>query len=348
MTLPVVEPLVLWRRPDNTNIIVGYLVELIDKHPSMSKAALALDPISHLQDSGIVTVTATDTPLDDGGIQGAYNSAGPTIRYNQSGTPERDAFTVLHELGHHLQRTTAEWSFGVLSKLPSFDRNILEEAVCDELASRVLIDDALVADAGDTIDSAYLEKLHRRSNASRRATVMRALGVTREKILLAVADSAGRIQFSRSSSDAIPFPPIGSVQPDIARLFAESVGSAGTATGTAREGIRYSSGKSRSDFTLSVTVDSSGVYAFVTGKPTYSYGDPMWHEESRECSSEACGELFTWTAETNVCSKCNDPKCPNCGACACEPMHTPVCQGCWTELTLGDVQSGRTMHEECQ
>jgi Predicted Zn peptidase len=348
-SLPTIESLALWRRPENIRIIVAHLLDLIDRDPRLARSALAADPINHLHDSGVVTVTVSSTRLTaDGGLHGAYDGATRTIRYNESNSSERDAFTVLHEFGHHLQRSTIEWAFPVLAKLDEFNRRLLEESVCDELASRILIDDDLLASAGTTIDSGYLARVYKRSGASRRATVVRVHGASDEKMLFAIVDANGVVSFSTSTADDLPMLPAGSVQPDFARLFAEAAPTASTATGTSRDGLRYSTGNSRADLNLSLTVDRSGLYAFVTATPTYEFGQQMWQAEERVCSSEACGEVFIWTAETDVCLKCGEPKCPECGrGCGCEAERVDTCQKCWSELSLADIQAGRFIHEDC-
>jgi Zn-dependent peptidase ImmA (M78 family) len=348
MTLPHIDPLVLWRKPANLQAAIGHLMAIIDANDHFSRQALANDPIGAISDSEAVKLISTNVPESDCGLFGSYDSAGPTIRYNKSATAERDNFTVLHELGHHLQRNDSEWAFGILARMTAFERRLLEEEVCDGFASQILIPDSLVAELGATIDSAYVAKLFQRSKASRRAAVMRTIAISGESpLLLAIVDVSGAVQFSASTSDDLFQLPSRSIQPDLASLFRNAGARGSTVRSTAKQGVRYSSGQSRSDVTIDVTVDNSGIYAFAAIKPTYPFGDKAWASEERLCNSDACGEEFTWNAEVKACSLCSEPKCPNCETCGCEKAPAVQCMNCFMELSLADIAGGRDAHDDC-
>lgn len=347
--LPTIEPVVLWRGRTNVGIAAEHLVELLDEHDDMDRESLFRDPIAALSDCSHIQLLPNELSASACGLFGSYSSNPPTIRYRRSAVPERDSFTVLHELGHHLQRNDRPWAFDVLAVLPSFDRRLLEEDVASAFASRVLIPDVPTVGLSSQIDSAFVSDLHRKSRASRRAVLVRSIELAgQDPLVLAIVDSGGTIRFSVSSADELPMLPARSIQPDLARLLREGARSTeGTVRGRAEVGIRYSSGATRSDLAIDITMDWSGTYAFVAIRPTYRFGDRDWDSALRECPSPACEEVYVWNAESEVCRNCAEPRCPACRTCGCERKAGAMCGVCFMELSMADVAAGRSTHDDC-
>jgi Zn-dependent peptidase ImmA (M78 family) len=98
-------------------------------------------------------------------VAGNYFNDPPRMVVAESPTSRRVAFTVLHELAHHLIRAsyTYAYRFTSLARAPQ-----LEEAVCDRFAAEVLVPTSLVeAVVSEGIPQATeLAELYRRSVGS--------------------------------------------------------------------------------------------------------------------------------------------------------------------------------------
>lgn len=343
-----VEPPILWRERGNVQLAADHLLTLLADHDDLDAATLATDPAAALSDCEHVALISVDDPQTGCGLFGSYSSSPPTIRYNPSRNRERNNFTILHELGHHVQRNDRGWAFNVLARVPPFDRKLLEEDVSNAFASKVLIPDELVSGLGSNVDSEFVNTIYQKSSASRRAAAVRAEGLAGDAVLLlAIVDVVGTVQFSTSTSSELPMLPSRSIQPDLARLVKDAVRTGRTARGRTQDGLRYSSGSARSDLSIDVTIDNSGLTAFAAIRPVYQFGDRDWGQSERECNSEACGEIFTWDADAIVCLTCNEPRCPVCSTCGCERPSVGVCQECQMELSMADVAAERTTHDYC-
>ncbi|KFI93331.1 putative Zn peptidase [Bifidobacterium saguini DSM 23967] len=92
---------------------------------------------------------------------------------NQCGYLPRDYFTLLHELGHYLQRTDDE----LIIRRTIFNNIAMskeaEEAACNLFASKALMPDELIAEIGDFHKASTATTLYTRSQASRPAVARR-------------------------------------------------------------------------------------------------------------------------------------------------------------------------------
>ena len=66
--------------------------------------------------------------LTEGCGGGGYYRADPATIYLHPAMWRRDDFTLLHELGHHIQQHHPQWAFTLLD-LPALVRRMTEEAV---------------------------------------------------------------------------------------------------------------------------------------------------------------------------------------------------------------------------
>jgi IrrE N-terminal-like domain len=98
-------------------------------------------------------------------VAGNYFNDPPRMVVAESSTPRRVAFTVLHELAHHLIRASYRYAyrFTSLARAPQ-----VEEAVCDRFAAEILVPTPLVeAIVSDGIPhAAELAELYRQSLGS--------------------------------------------------------------------------------------------------------------------------------------------------------------------------------------
>ncbi len=347
MTLKLLEDPNDWLQPEHVDRAVRYLIDIAATHADASLEDLASDALSTLERCRHITfrynLRRIETECE---YAGRYRWDPPIIEVSQSRSRARDAFTALHEYGHHLQKTDVTWALDVLGVLPEFTRHRLEETIANVFASQVLIPSSVVSElTAGAVTAKLLTELHARTAASRHAIIRRAAGLTPDPTLLVVTDHRGDVVASVSNDSNLYTPPTGSHQPDLARLAATAA--AGTAVhGRTEAGLQYSTGKARSDLNIELIPDKDGFHFFSVITPTYRFGSQQWDEESVECSNEACGTVFIATP-MNRHDACGGHRCPRCGACACEHRGLPVCPYCTLELSAADVAAGRSEHDAC-
>ncbi|MDT3315655.1 ImmA/IrrE family metallo-endopeptidase [Microbacterium sp. KSW4-11] len=170
--------------------------------------ALTLDAFGALDQREDVTVTSVPefVPAEaqlECSVAGGYRDSPPTLVVTQSMSVRRQHFTLLHELGHHLQRTDLTLGETVLMH-PEPDS--FEEAACDAFAARVLLPDDMVASAlgGDGPSARSAVELFALSNASRAAISVRLAGLLTSAGVVAVLDETGTITFAASRGGLFP------------------------------------------------------------------------------------------------------------------------------------------------
>jgi Zn-dependent peptidase ImmA (M78 family) len=152
---------------------VEHLVGQIDQE---TKEALARGPAQALRDYfGLrVVESSTLSKRGDGGwCDGLSFSSHDEVLYAPSPFSKRKNFTILHELGHKL--TDEETDEEILDWLGEIkDERQVVEHVCDLVAARLLLPDAMVESAleEERPTGAALARLHRDSHASREACAM--------------------------------------------------------------------------------------------------------------------------------------------------------------------------------
>jgi len=71
--------------------------------------ALRTEPVDEIRRAAELQVVVEPLPDDDCPVAGYYDHTSATIILHPSLTLARDRFTVLHELGHHVQRRVSQW-----------------------------------------------------------------------------------------------------------------------------------------------------------------------------------------------------------------------------------------------
>lgn len=270
---------------------------------------------------------------DSCSVAGAYVADSttrlPVVQVARADSSGRRAFTALHELGHHLQRTVIELLEATWGE-PAFD--LFEDLACDAFAAQMLLPDVVVDrhidEKGPTVDDVIA--LFRDTPASRSAVCVRAAQRLPAPGHVVLLTEEGEVFFC-SSRD---LPPLrrGSDQ------SAESVIARGLSSGrsrgrgrfTYRDGIRgdelfIQTAELDGDLLLIVSVtDRAPWEGFAL--PSKDVGPQAG---TYECSDPACGATYTsWEPR---CPRCSVPPCTECGRCACTATATErICDGCWT------------------
>ncbi len=126
--------------------LVATVLQKLDEQWPGAAAALRGDPctvISTWSEVELHYVPSVDTDSRCS-VAGAYvwDTTPPVLAVADAASPGRRAFTVLHELAHHIQQNDVELAQALLH---AGDRGrLLEEGVCDAFAAAVLLPDSLV------------------------------------------------------------------------------------------------------------------------------------------------------------------------------------------------------------
>ncbi|MCS5498205.1 ImmA/IrrE family metallo-endopeptidase [Cnuibacter physcomitrellae] len=312
--------------------------------------ALQDDPENAVSGNDEVAIEYDMNPRDGCSVFGYYRhvAAGQSmILVHPSLTSERDRFTILHELGHHVQRQHRAWA-NVRYSLPTDVGARLEERVADAFAAEVLIPAGTVSSDSTWLSARTLAGVYAKVRASRAAVAMRAIEISPEgdQATVVVADYRGMVTFARASGDEVFAPARGRVQPGIAKMIETALEQGGSARGMLDGGLVAASGWAQEELAIEVALDDSWGYAFAVARPAQRFGrKPVWSRvDEVECGNEACGAVFAVDQTVTICSACGAPKCPECARCACELKASPVCATCFLELTPAE-QANPTLHE---
>lgn len=331
----------------NYRAIAVELARLEEERGVVSISALGDDPERALEEHPEVRVEYDTSPKAGCSVYGYYRPSlgGQAIIFiHPALTSERDAFTIVHEYGHHVQRQHAQWA-NVRHSLPTREGAKLEERLSDAFAAEVLIP-ATAIGAG-SLTAAALSELYSTVRASRAAVAMRAaeIAASDEQATLVVLDDRGVVTFARACGDDVFVPARGRVQQDLARLVSKAASGDGHASGTMSGGLQFASGWAQQDLHAEVALDETGSYAFGVIRPTQRFGRrPVWHRVEWECPRSACGLVFVVDENVEICDRCDGPKCPDCAICQCEPLPAAVCEGCFMELSSAE-RDDLSLHE---
>ncbi|MEV1013041.1 ImmA/IrrE family metallo-endopeptidase [Micromonospora sp. NPDC049801] len=268
-------------------------------------------------------------------VAGAYFAGtGPAVlAIARSTSRRRQAFTGLHELGHHLQRT----QIGLMELLlKQADGGLaLEDAACDAFAAEVLLPDRLVnvhigpqGPSGQSVADLWAA-----GSASRAAVCVRASQRLTAPGHVVLLDKVGKVSFAASNG----LPPVrrGTDQSSAAVVRDALPRPSGRATGRTRllyrDGILgeelHAQVVPMDGFLVAVAVvDNAPWETFSLSSPDAGPTATLW-----TCSYPECGHEFP--AFATRCERCREPACPACERCACAPAVTERrCDACFLSL----------------
>lgn len=334
-----------WKACASLDRVAEVASELIEECTVFDLDALRDDPVGTLADcEPLELVFEEDLPPGGCGGGGYYRPDPPTIHLHPA-IGRRDNFTVLHELGHHLQQQHVDWAFELLD-LPVERRRRIEEAVSNHFAAQVLMpitdrdrEDAAVHPAD------FMAGFYSRVNASRSATLVRAREILNEgsRWILVVAELDGTVIASASTYQDLP-PAKGFRQEGFERVAQEALDRA--VRQPFPEGIEYRTGSVLDEMYIEAALDHSGQYAFIALRPTTVNGLGSILYPTHECSDEGCGAVFEPRQSTGKCDECGSFRCPECRRCPCATVSRPttVCDECFMTYSQAEMQTG---NHEC-
>ncbi|TGD85881.1 ImmA/IrrE family metallo-endopeptidase [Mycolicibacterium sp. CH28] len=296
---------------------------IIEETTTFNLAALRDDPFGTLVRSTEITVEIEDGLANTGcGGGGYYRPSPPTIHLHPA-TSRRDNFTLLHELGHHLQQSHDQWGFALID-MADRERRKVEEQVSDQFAAQIL----MPVGGADLRDASFhpadvMAGLFARWEASRSAVLQRVREMlpTDSRWLLAVADLDGVVITSARTYDD-PQPPKGFAQEGFRRVAAEALESA--VRREFHEGIEYKTGAVLDGMRVEAALDHEERYVFIALRPTTVNGSGTWTFPAQECSNPVCEATFQLNRSSGRCETCQDFKCPDCHRCGCATAARPV------------------------
>jgi len=314
---------------------------------------LTLDAFAVLQDRddiSVLRVPEFDPQESDLGcsVAGGYRWDPPTLVVTESMSSRRQQFTVLHELGHHLQRTDIALGTRVVEH---GEPELFEDACCDAFAARILLPDDLV-DAytpgrGPTAQGAI--DLFDASNASRAAISVRLAGRLQSPGVVAVLDPAGTVTFAAARGGIFP-PARGSDQSSNPLVHAALEQTDPTRIITRDNAyVWYRTGHSSDQ--LYGQAGWAGDRLFVVmveyGAPWLSFSPPRdgtaQHTADRFEECETCARSFIvgW-----ICPRCRQPRCPA-GHCGCTTTAQITCAVCFLEKHRSQFALGSDTCVDC-
>ena len=282
-------------------------------------------------------------------VAGGYvhTTTPPTLAVTNSISPGRRSFTVLHELGHHLQKNNIPLARAVRSQ-PA-DTDAFEDAACDAFAARVLITDddltAVLTDRSPT--AATLVRLFEETQASRAACCARVVEYLGTSGVVAVIDNTGNVRFARGHGEVME-PARGTDQsgsPLIKAALASTMGAQHDHTYfTYRTGHRssemYGDAAWAGDYLLVVTVlDRPGWKKFAPSRDI-----PRSYVPRLDGWCEICQESFT---VTDRCTVCRQGRCAV-GHCGCSIAKEKACDTCFCVRHVSQFPTaGSSTCKEC-
>jgi hypothetical protein len=298
---------------------------------------LARDPLAVLGSLPEVEVRSVSESQADVGcsVAGAYleQEEPPVLAVAASLSVGRRGFTVLHEYGHHLQRTVGSLA-DRLFEHP--DQGIaLEDAACDAFAAMVLLPDELVMahigaggpEADDVVE------LWRASSASRSAACVSAADALPAPGHILLVDPLGSLVFAASQR----LPPLrrGSHQGHT-EVIRQALSSP-RHRGKGKTRLAYRDGILGAELhAQAADMDGYLVVVAVTDKaPWEEFTLPSRDlgPTGRSWICEACGHEFSSFAPG--CANCRAPHCPECSRCSCPSrVAQRRCENCFLTLPI--------------
>lgn len=329
------------------------MLELLEHDRPGVLDRLRVDAIEELHTWPDLQVQMVAEAFSTGGcsVAGSYgdDKQPPALYVALSASVRRRQFTVLHELGHHLQNTDPDLGDAVV--LATGDR--FEDDACDLFAARVLLPDSLVADCfGDrTPTPGDIVALYTRSSASRAACVVRAAEHLGSFGAVVLYDAEGVVSFAAAKGSVYP-PARGTDQSHTALVAAalrEPGRPDGVAITTDTTVIRYRSGHD-SDPLYGQAAWCDGYLIAVLVEhhaPWQTFSPPRQvvpsSRQPRWADCEVCQTSFE---VSDLCAACHEPRCPS-GHCACTLQREKRCERCALTYGLAMFPGNGAICREC-
>ena len=331
--------------------VVTTVLQKLDEQWSGAVAALRDDPCAVISTWSEVELRYVPAVETEGGcsVAGAYvwDTTPPVLAVADAASPGRRAFTVLHELAHHIQQNDAGLAQTLLDA--GNGGRLLEEAVCDAFAASVLLPDDLVDQhipaAGPSVYD--IGDLNAASSASRAAVCVRAAQRLRSPGHVVLLDYDGTVQFAAAQG----LPPVRKRSDQSSVPVIQDALGFRTAKGRTR--LLYRDGiRGEELFVQAGDLDGYIVAVLTTDRPPWEDAFVLPSRETAPaaatwvCPNLGCGEEFESFGTS--CPRCRVPKCPECSTCECPPaVAQKQCTTCFQVQSAHGFEGNSTVCESC-
>lgn len=265
-------------------------------------------------------------------VAGGYRWEPPTLVVTESMSRRRQQFTLLHELGHHIQKTNIDLGTRIVEHR---DPEAFEDACCDAFAARLLLPDDLVnahmSNRGPSARSAV--DLFETSNASRAAICVRLANRLQSPGAVVVVDEDGIVTFAAAGGGFYP-PARGSDQTenplvravldanDESRTFVRDDAQIWYRDGHTSERL-YGQAAWAGDLLILVMVEYGAPWLAMSPARhgTVQYTADCWEQ------CEHCSKTFIIGS---ICHRCRQPRCGS-GHCGCTSKTQKTCMECFLQ-----------------
>jgi hypothetical protein len=279
-------------------------------------------------------------------VSGRYYGDQLRIVVDGRSAAQRQNFTVLHELGHHVTYDVEDVANLIESFEDPDEAEAAEEDFADAFAACLLLPSELVdlhiGTEGPTPDAVI--GLVEGSTASREACAVAAVQRIDRSGYVVVSDLAGTVRFAARSNTPYRIARDTRQPPDGVLAQAANSGRASDPRAT----LRYASGQPTDPHHAQAVRHGNYVIAvFTTGRPPWDRGlwipdESVAQATQATCGFDDCGH--EWTALGRPCSRCRDHRCEECGRCGCDVPETAevaICQcGCGMQVRASRVVGG--------
>lgn len=314
---------------------------------------LTLDAFAALQQREDLTVLRVpefvppDSQLDCS-VAGGYRWEPPTLVVTESMSRRRQQFTLLHELGHHIQKTDIDLGTRIVEHR---EPEAFEDACCDAFAAQVLLPDDLVnahiSGRGPTVRTAT--ELFESSNASRAAICVRLANHLRSPGAVVVLDGAGVVSFAAARGGLYP-PARGSDQTSnpLVRAALEIEDASRTILRDDAQ-IWYRDGHSSERLYGQAAWAGDRLFLIMVAysAPWLAMSPPRdgtaEHTKDRWEQCEHCQQSFVIGF---ICRSCRQPRCPS-GHCGCTAKTEKTCTECFLQKHNNQFAPGSKVCLEC-
>ncbi|MGO4299355.1 ImmA/IrrE family metallo-endopeptidase [Leifsonia sp. RAF41] len=281
-------------------------------------------------------------------VAGGYRWEPPTLVVTESMSLRRQQFTLLHELGHHIQKTDLDLGTRVVEhRLPE----AFEDACCDAFAAQILLPDDLVdahiSARGPSVSTAT--ELFASSNASRAAIAVRLANRLRSPGAVIVLDEAGMVTFGAARGGLYP-PARGSDQTanPLVRVALES-GSTDRTIVRDDGQIWYRDGHSSERLYGQAAWAGDRLFVIMVAysAPWLSMSPPRdgtaEYTKDRWDYCERCKQNFVVGF---TCRACGEPRCPA-GHCGCTAKAEKTCTECFIQKNTNQFAPASDVCLDC-
>lgn len=272
--------------------------QLINECTQLSVATLRDDPIGTIDRyPGIKLVYA---PHADAGCGSGYYRPDPPTIYLHSSSYRRNAFTVLHELAHHLQRHHSEWGFHLMDIRDTKQRLRIEEMVCDRFAAAVLLPPERISDDALRHPADAMAGLFINSKLSRPAIIQNIANSmpAHARWILCVVDPHGVVATSHSTYSQYP-PRKGIHHPELSAIAEEAADR--PVRMTLPSAFTYSTGATLTDMWAEACRDHENRYTFIAMRPAKRFGVSQVVDERFVCNSVSCDKELDSAKDLKRC-----------------------------------------------